>query len=257
MVGEKEDLMRLRVIALALAVGFGVAGIASAQPGNTPPNGGAPAGAHPPGAPAGPSPGPAQNRREAIKKRLRELRAYQLTEQVSLDDATVARLFPLLARYDDEIDRLIVARAEVQRRLNDTSTGGDPRAIDRAIDDAVANQRGFRDVEDRRIADLRKILTPAQTARVLIVLPAIERKIENQLRNAIENGGAGKRGAAGPGRKNNRRPVGGDDDDDQFDLTTQPANAIDPFDPRPVGKQVVKKPAPAHPCDPFDSAHGC
>ncbi len=254
MVGEKEDVMRLRVIAVALAVAFGASGgLASAQPGNTPPNGGPPAGAHPP---AG-NPGPAPNRREAIKKRLRELRAYQLTEQVSLDDATVARLFPLLAKYDDEIFRLLVARAEVQRRLNDTSAAGDPRAIDRAIDDAVANQRGFRDVEDRRIADLRKILTPAQTARVLIVLPAIERKIENQLRNAIENpGGGGKRGGAGPGRKaNNRRPA--DDDDDEFDSATQPRNAIDPFDPRPVGKQLVKKPAPAHPCDPFDSAHGC
>ncbi len=243
MVGEKEDVIRLGVIALALAVGFG-GRIAAAQPGNTPPNGGPPAGAHPG------NPGPALNRREAIKKRLRELRAYQLTEQVSLDDAAVARLFPLLAKYDDEIDRLLVARAEIQRRLNDTSTGGDPRAIDRAIDDAVANQRGFRDVEDRRIADLRKILTPAQTARVLIVLPAIERKIENQLRKAIENGS--KRG---PGRKN-RRPA--DDDDDQFDPGTQPRNAIDPFDPRPVGKAVAKPAAPGRvPCDPFSSMHGC
>jgi hypothetical protein len=40
-------------------------------------------------------------------------------------------------------------------------------------------------VEERRLAELRKILTPAQTTRLLVVLPAFERKIQNQLRRAI------------------------------------------------------------------------
>ena len=53
------------------------------------------------------------------------------------------------------------------------------------IDDAIANQRSFWDLEDKKIAELRKVLTPAQTAKLLIVLPALERKIQNQLRKAI------------------------------------------------------------------------
>ena len=44
-----------------------------------------------------------------------------------------------------------------------------------------------RELEDKRLAELRKILTPAQTARLLIVLPELERKIQNQLRRAIAN----------------------------------------------------------------------
>jgi hypothetical protein len=124
-------------------------------------------------------------RRERLKKRIRAMRAYQLTEELALDEQTAGKLFPLLSRYDDEIDRLLEKRIEVHRRLQRASTLRDARAIERVIDDAVANQRGFRDLEDRRLAELRKILTPGQTARILIVLPSLERRIENQLRRAI------------------------------------------------------------------------
>ncbi len=130
-------------------------------------------------------------KRERIKKRIRALRAYTLTEELQLDEVTAGKLFPLLARYDDEFDKLLGARADLQKRLVAASTGNDVRATNKVIDEAVANQRAFWDLEDKRLIELRKILTPAQTARLLVVLPAWERKIENQLRNAIQGKGPG------------------------------------------------------------------
>ncbi len=41
-----------------------------------------------------------QQRRDKIKQRIRALRAYTLTEQLELDEATAAKLFPALAKYD-------------------------------------------------------------------------------------------------------------------------------------------------------------
>ena len=100
-----------------------------------------------------------------------------------------------------------------------------PRDVDRAIDDAVAIQKSFRDLEDRRLAELRKILTPQQTAKLLIVLPEFERKIQNQLRKAIV--------AAARAREHLVRLRGEDDD-------------LEPDeDPRPPKK------AGAKPCDPY------
>jgi len=128
---------------------------------------------------------PGADRREQIKKKIRALRAYTLTEELALDEQTAGRLFPALARYDDETDRLLQKRVDVQRRLRGADAIRDPRALERLLDEAVANQRAFWELEDRRIAELRKILTPVQVARVLIVLPALERKIQNQLRRAI------------------------------------------------------------------------
>lgn len=136
------------------------------------------------------------DRRERIKKKIRAMRAYTLTEELGLDERTAARLFPALGRYDDESDRLLERRIDLQRRLRQADALGDPRAIDRLIDEAVANQRSLWDLEGRRVAELRKILTPTQTARLLVVLPALERKIERQLRKAIQRRAAPGGGAA-------------------------------------------------------------
>lgn len=162
-------------------LGVGLAAPADAQPRR---GGGAPG-------PAlrreGDGPAGARERREQIKKKIRAMRAYTLTEELALDEQTAGKLFPVLSRYDDEIDKLLETRVDVQRRLRRADSLKDPKAIEQLIDEAVATQRGFWNLEDNRVADLRKILTPAQAAKLLIVLPALERKIQNQLRRAIVN----------------------------------------------------------------------
>jgi len=182
---------------------------------------------------AQPAPDPVAMRREKIKQRIRALRAYTLTEQLSLDEPTAGRLFPLLAKFDDEFDKLLQARMDILRRLQSSGEMKDPRAVDRVIDEAVANQRALWDTEDKRLAQLRKILTPAQVARVVIVLPAMERKIQNQLRRAVQR----QKGA-------DARPVDPyADEDDLPPRKTAPG-------PRPAGNAANK------PCDPF-SSRGC
>jgi hypothetical protein len=196
------------------------------------------------GAPAGAQPrragSAAPERREEIKKRIRAMRAYTLTEELKLDPEIAGQLFPLLARYDDETDKLLEKRVEVQRRLRRAEAMRDARAVDRLIDEALANQRGFRDLEDRRIAELRKILTPFQTAKLLVVLPDFERRIQNQLRKAIGQR-AGAAGAAGGPRSG---PAAAENDDDP-----EPDEAPPPRRLRP------RREAPA-PAGPPSSAPG-
>lgn len=131
--------------------------------------------------PAGPTP---EDRRERIKKRIRALRAYTLTEELSLDEKTAGKLFPMLAKFDDEFDKLLTARVDLEKRLQDAGTQTDGKAIDKVIDEAAANQKALWDTETKRLAELRKILTPQQVARTLVVLPKMERQIQNQLRKA-------------------------------------------------------------------------
>jgi Spy/CpxP family protein refolding chaperone len=170
----------MRTAAWLAVVVLGFAQGATAQPRRG--GGGSAAGA---GERRGTAPAGALERREQIKKKIRAMRAYTLTEELSLDEPTAGKLFPMLSRYDDETDRLLEKRVDVQRRLRHADSLRDPRAVERLIDEAVANQRAFWDLEEKRVADLRKILTPVQAAKLLVVLPAIERKIQNQLRKAI------------------------------------------------------------------------
>lgn len=150
-------------------------------------------------------------RREQIKKKIRTMRAFTLTEELALDEQTAGRLFPMLARFDDEIDKLLQRRVELQRKLRRADTIRDPRQVERLIDDVVANQRAFRELEDRKITELRKVLPAPQMAKMLVVLPALERRIKNQLRKAI----TGRVGKA-------NRPAIVDEDDDLEDDEARP-----------------------------------
>ena len=189
---------------------------------------------------AQPAPDKAAQRREKIKERIRALRAYTLTAELQLDEQTAAKLFPVLSKFDNEFDKLLQARVDLQRRLEAAGTVKDPKAVDKLVDEAVANQRALWDTEDKRLAQLRKILTPAQTARVLIVLPAMERKIQNQLRRAVQR----------QQRKGANQPVDPYGDDDE--------GAVDPFAEQPAPrKQQKAAPAGKRPCDPFSDPAGC
>ena len=194
---------------------------------------------------AQPAPDKAAQRREKIKDRIRALRAYTLTAELQLDEQTAAKLFPVLAKFDTEFDKLLSARMDIQRRLEGAGTVKDPKVIDKLIDEAVANQRALWDTEDKRLAQLRKILTPAQTARVLVVLPAMERKIQNQLRRAVQRQ---QRKLAEP--RAGVDPFADDDGVDPFaDAPTPP-----PQKARKAGKQQAPG---AKPCNPFSDPMGC
>ncbi len=152
-------------------------------------------------------PDPAADRRAAIKQRIRVLRAATLTEELKLDEKALSRVLPVLAKWDDVTEDLLKKRIDIQTRL-EGADGRDPKATDRLIDDAVANQKAFWNLEGQRLAELRKILTPAQTAKLLIVLPQFERRIQNQLRRALSNA----QNRRGGGRAVD--PTSDDDDDD-------------------------------------------
>ena len=150
----------------------------------------------------------ASDKREKIKKKIRALRAYTLTEQLQLDEISAGKLFPVLAKYDDELDRLLQQRADIERRLKASDSIKDARALNTLIDEAIAKQKALWDSQQRRIAELRKILTPAQTARLLVVLPEFERRIQNQLQRAIKGGPRRAKGELAP------NPYDDDSDDD-------------------------------------------
>jgi hypothetical protein len=198
-----------------------------------------------------------KDRREKIKERIRALRAYTLTAELQLDEATAGKLFPALAKYDAEFDKLLQQRLDIQRRLDGASRLADPKAIDKVIDEAVANQRALWDTEDKRLAQLRKILTPAQTARVLIVLPALERKIQNQLRKAVQRQMRQQQRRGGAPFDEPVDPY--DDDEEELGVNPFQGPQQKAAPKRPAPKPAAPKPVPpgTKPCDPFASVAGC
>jgi Spy/CpxP family protein refolding chaperone len=166
---SRRFLVRSRAAIAALLLMAVVAGGASAQPG-------AVAGAPPP-------------MREKVKQKILAFRAFRLTEELNLDEAAAARVFPLLTKYDQQVEQLTVERVTLNKALRNPPTGA--KAADELIRRALTNRRAFIDLEEQRINELRKVLSPEQTVRLLVVLPEIERQIKEQIRRAVRKAGRG------------------------------------------------------------------
>jgi Spy/CpxP family protein refolding chaperone len=156
-----------------------------------------------PGA-ATPAPAPEQLRREVID-RMRTLRAWKIVDELKLDQAASARLFPILSKYDDREMALFKERREIMKELRAESESATPNnsKLSTGIDRLIALRTKQHNLQDEKLRELRKALTPAQQAKLVLLLPRIERSFLHRIREV-----SGEHREGGPPH---RRPPGDDD----------------------------------------------
>lgn len=152
----------------------------------------APAPAHrPPASAAAPIPGdgrtPEQLRAEVLE-RMRALRAWRIVEALKLDEATSARLFPILSKYDDKEMALAIERRDARRllRAEVQALHPDDGRLTAAIGRLLANRERQRAMEDDRVKELRRILTPVQQAKLMLLLPRLEHEFAQRVQQAAD-----------------------------------------------------------------------
>jgi Spy/CpxP family protein refolding chaperone len=130
-----------------------------------------------PASPAQDHRSPEQLRKEVLE-RMRALRAWRIVEGLKLDEATSARLFPILARYDEREMTIATERRDIMHELGPLTDAPHPddARITADINRLLAIRAKQRALEDDRIKDLRKVLTPAQQAKLVMLLPRLERE---------------------------------------------------------------------------------
>ena len=137
----------------------------------------------------------AQADRDALKKRIRAMKAWYLTEELELDDATAARLFPVLGTFDDKLDALQVDGARLRRELRKALAGrGNQAEAARLVDALLAHYDKVYQLQRDRFVAARKVLSAAQAGRLLMVLPRVDSAVRRQIGRVM-------RGQAGLGKQ--------------------------------------------------------
>lgn len=139
---------------------------------------------------------PKQAERKAEKERLREqiidkLRAermWKLTEALKLDEATAAKLFPLLAKFDDQERALGKERGPIVRELRDALDA--PTPDNNRLNGLVEHLMGIRArrqaLEAEKLAAVRKVLTAAQMGKLMLLAPKIDEGFRERIREAVQ-----------------------------------------------------------------------
>jgi Spy/CpxP family protein refolding chaperone len=126
---------------------------------------------------------------------------WKLTEELKLDQATAAKVFPVLAQFDEKGKQISKERWELARDVQDQVDGGKPdeARLRKLIDQLQANQNRRNSLDEERFKALRQALTPLQQAKLLLLLPRIEDDFRHRIREAIRAQKA--QAEAGPGTR--------------------------------------------------------
>ena len=85
------------------------------------------------------------------------------------------------------------ARREL-RQLLSTGEKVDDAKVNKIIDRLLDNRAKLAQLDQARLKEARKVLTAVQAAKLVVVLPQVEREVEKKIRKALRQGG--KAGAA-------------------------------------------------------------
>lgn len=129
--------------------------------------------------------------RTELFEQMRTMRMWKLTEELKLDEATAARLFPLLAKFDEQMRELGKERGEVYRTLSEEMKLATPDSNKLlSLVDRLSTNRAKRSThEAERWVAIRKVLSPIQQAKMILLMPRMEEAFRHKIRESL--GGAG------------------------------------------------------------------
>ena len=121
---------------------------------------------------------------------MRALRAFRIVDALKLDEATSGRLFAVLSRYDDREVQIASERHQIMHelRVDADAPHPDDARLNNDLNRLIAVRAKQRAMEDERIKDVRKVLTPAQQAKLVLLLPRLERDFAHWIHEVAGRG---------------------------------------------------------------------
>jgi hypothetical protein len=118
---------------------------------------------------------------------MRALRAWRVISDLRLDEASSARVLSIFARYDDRDLTLMAEQRDINCELRSLLAVSRPadKHIASALDRLAASQQRRHALHDERLDELRGVLPPVQQARLVLVLPRLDRDFARGARQAI------------------------------------------------------------------------
>lgn len=122
--------------------------------------------------------------RKEVLERMRALRAWRIVDELKLDETTSARLFPILAKYDDQELTLADERRDISQEIRTLLAAPHPddAKLTAAINRMLVNRTKKHALRDERFKELRKVLSPVQQAKLVLLLPRLEREFAQFIR---------------------------------------------------------------------------
>jgi hypothetical protein len=125
-------------------------------------------------------------RKEEMREKIEMVIMWKLTEELDLDQETANKLFPILNESNKQQRELRQKRGDTMKQIKEELKREFPEAatLRTLIAEFKQNERDMVEARIKRLDDLSKILSEEQIAKLIALVPKIERSV----RDAIHEG---------------------------------------------------------------------
>ena len=129
-------------------------------------------------------------KRAQVRQRITDFAMQQITQELALDANTAQRFKQVADKYEPQIAGIHrevgMAMKELKAQL--ASAQPDEAKLGQLADTIVNDRAKVQALEAQRTADNRRVLTPTQFAKLIVVWPKINRQIKIEMWKAMHGG---------------------------------------------------------------------
>lgn len=123
-------------------------------------------------------------RRQELRRRVQALRMARLTQVLNLDEATAAKLFPLMNRHDTQSAALAEERAQLLKKLDLALRAEKEAELGPLLDRLAQVERELHASAETTHQKAREILTPAQMAQFVLFHERFHEEVRDVMHDA-------------------------------------------------------------------------
>src|SRR5579883_603366 len=122
-------------------------------------------------------------KRKELHRRIMALRMARLTQELDLDEATAAKLFPLVNRHDEKVSGILEDRAKALKELAGAIHDDKNDAFGPLLDKVADCEKAIHEADETVHKKVRDVLTPKQMAQFLL----FHEKFQEEVRGLLED----------------------------------------------------------------------
>jgi len=141
---------------------------------------------------------PKKEQRDRVRQRIETLKMWKLTRALDIDEATSAKLFPILNRYDKKKAEIHNNLKEGMRELKQSLRENRTEGLQNTLAMLEENHKALKGINDEEWTEMKKILTVEQQAKFIIFRHEFDREVRKLVADAKERRhGRGSKGRVG------------------------------------------------------------
>ncbi|HXU74697.1 MAG TPA: hypothetical protein VN947_35620 [Polyangia bacterium] len=131
-------------------------------------------------------------KRAQVRQRITEFAMTQIQSQLGLDAPTLQRFRAVADKYEPQIAGLHKEMGMAMKELRAQLAAAQPddARLSQLADTVVNDRSKVQALEAQRTTDNRRVLTPAQFAKLIVVWPQINRQVKIEMYKAMHGGTA-------------------------------------------------------------------